>query len=163
MKRAILILYILLISSVAYNGNRNIVASRLSGTWILDEKLTTRLGGYTKNLEFTFKLNKTFLKKIPVKIMAKIKRKKLQIIAGGELVLISEKLSTELKAVFFITLFRSNTIMAVVFKRNNRFKVESLLISLAVAKYKHNDILFVGGDMPNEAFSAFKRKNLRNK
>ncbi len=156
----LILISILTLSSHSFSLNTTSIFSRISGTWELDKELSFRLGGsfrQLKKVQMTFKVSHSFYHKLSKRLLKQVNKRKLKIVLGGELIAAENGKKIEKQnAVFFIVLMASNPVIIFEFEGRYRKSVFHAYISIALAKDKKNDILFIGGYRPFKAFSAFK-------
>lgn len=130
---------------------QNVVASRLDGEWRLDVDLTKRLGGSDRVPVLSIHVTNVVVEGIPDKVVSKLQ--KTRIYAAGSAVLLGEEhpfLLVELKGNMQIVWFRERD-------GNPVGDAESMIVSVAPAREKANDLLLLGGDFNNQPFTAFQR------
>lgn len=134
----------------------NVVASRLAGKWAVERKLTARLGGRLGGeidlqaaVEFTN--DPTVAHKIPEKYEDFLKPKRIYM-AGT--------MKMKAKACPFLLIELKGNPHVIIFRERDGDPMgdaESFNVMLAVAKDKANDLLFIGGDVKEQPFSAYER------
>lgn len=139
----------------------NVVASRLEGAWQPHQSLTKRLTGDVEPRagelpfkgKFTFVSDPTVAEKIPDEYVKILTERKLRIYLAGYI-----KTDGEARP-FIVTNFRGNPHVLVWLDRDGDpfGNGESVNVMLAVADSKKNDLLFIGGDLNNQSFSAYER------
>lgn len=154
-----------------YNKN-NVVASKLIGIWKIDvhqsnmlakaeehEALDLRDKKQKKEKEkvqisdmsVEFKLDSTIIQTLPTKYNAFLKDKSIYL--AGTLTLKDKKMP-------FILIENEGNMQVIWFRERAGIPSgdsESFIVTIASAKDKMNDLLFIGGDFNNQAFKAFKR------
>lgn len=134
----------------------NVVASRLVGQWTVEPALTKRLGGrpggeagVQATVEFVS--DPDVATRVPEKI-AKALAKFTVFMAGT--------MRTGGKAYPFLLIAHKGNPHLLYFRERNGDPMgdtESFNLMLAVARQKASDLLFVGGDMNNQPFTAYQR------
>ena len=138
----------------------NVVASRIIGDWQASGDLNERLGKeggeggeLPTPMTVTFTDDPTIVKNIPEKYVGAFAKNNARIYLAGMMDFGGES------SPFVLTTVRGNP--HIVFWRkvdDDPFgNGESFNVMLAVASEKKNDLMFIGGDFNNQAFSAFER------
>jgi hypothetical protein len=132
------------------HDKENVVASRLSGTWILEKQLTRRLTGEeVEEIEIEFINDEPILAVIPFP----------DLVRDTEIYLAGVMNMGGMSYPFVLITHHGNP--HVVFFRDNEEgpmgDVESFTVMMAIAEDERNDLLFIGGDFNNQPFSAFFR------
>lgn len=132
----------------------NIFHKRLEGEWQLVPEMSKKLGGGGRRMT-TFKVDLTVLttpnkfSKIPEKLEEYLKKERIYLAGhfNGEYPF----LLTSYKGVPFLFYFLP--------KGANIFgNPESFHLFIAVGRERENDLLFIGGDRAEEAFSVYERR-----
>ncbi len=143
--------------SVTVN-KENIVSSRIEGEWVIEENLTTVLGGkefvekiHRTNMKRTFRIDHSIIKDLPEEYYPYLKDKKIY--TCGFLTMRGKTHP------FYLTEWNGNPHIFYFYERDGdpMGNGESFNVMLAVAKENANDLLFVGGDFNNQPFIAYKR------
>jgi hypothetical protein len=129
----------------------NVVASKLAGTWELDQELTRRLGGRgPKRVSFTS--DPAVARKVPARYAKYLKGRRIYmagVVSRGDFG----------KYPFLLVEHRGNP--HVIWFRERKGDplgdAESFNVMLAVARETDNDLLFIGGDFNNQPFDAYRR------
>ncbi|MGB0767546.1 MAG: hypothetical protein ACPGYV_07525 [Phycisphaeraceae bacterium] len=136
----------------------NVVASRLVGSWTPDQALTKYLGGTPihefANLEdkrLTFTEDAAVVERIPTKFHPFLKEE--QIFLAGQMELGDDSFP------YVLITHKGNPHVVIFMPRDGKpmDNAESFNVMLPVGKEMKNDMLFIGGDMNNQPFSAYKR------
>lgn len=141
------------------NNKENIVASRLAGDWKFSIELSKRLQpSAPASAELTFTVDATAVPQEKLeKLAAALKKKNLK---GDLPVYLVGKLKMGAKEYpSFLTNLNGNPHLVMFREKNGdpMGDVESSNLTIAVAREKMNDVLYVGGDFNNQPFSAFER------
>ncbi len=155
----ILVAMVVGVSLVAWAGldvksdKKNIVAGRIKGEWAPHKKLSKRLMGDAAAAldNITFRIDTSVAKKIPDKYDEFFKGR--QVYTAGTLKLRGKEYP-------FVLIALGGCPHVVYFREKGGEPMgdaESFYVMLAAAKDKAKDILFVGGDMPSESFTALER------
>jgi hypothetical protein len=137
-------------------GSANVTASRLIGTWQINEALTNRLGKDLKHEEdkfttISFLLDSTVVAQIPAEYEAFLAQKKVYL--SGYLQ--SKQVYKNEKTPFVLIENEGNSHL--LFFRPDYSDAESFNLFIAVSEDKKNDLLFTGGDFNNCPFMAWDR------
>ena len=154
----LLVVFLIVPRSFSSYLNKPAIFNRINGTWIRNNELTYRLGGQFKIAQVTFNVNNTFKKKISERILRKLKEKNCKIILGGDFTAWDVHRKEIMgKAIFFVVYFKTNPVILLQFKERGRTGIFLAHFSIALAKNRKNDILFLGAPGPEQAFSALIR------
>lgn len=141
----------------------NVVGSRLEGDWEVDLEVTKRLTGKEKargeNARdvVSFKSAEGVVERIPQKYKDFLSKEEVKIYMSGWMNF------GENRCPFFLVAMSGNPHVFFFLKEGeDEFgNGESFNVMLAVGKERKNDLLFIGGDFNNQAFSAYRRLETR--
>jgi hypothetical protein len=138
----------------------NVVSSRLSGSWIIDDALNLRLTGKAavKDGEnplrkVTFVGDDAVFDQLPDKYKEFLIKEKTSVFMAGWMTFGKQKCP------FFLAELKGNPHILFFLKEGEEVfgNGESFNVMMAVAKDTTNDLLFIGGDFNNQPFSAYHR------
>ena len=133
----------------------NVVASRIEGNWQTHESLSQRLTGKANphRTKLTFTSDPSVASKVPEEYAKFFTENEMKIYMAGNVQIDENKcpfILTHMKGIPHVFFWLE--------KDGKEFgNGESFNVMLAVAKDNQNDLLFVGGDFNNQAFSAYAR------
>lgn len=136
----------------------NVVSSRLEGEWVVDEPVTSRLGGRSRVEEageapvLAFRGDAGVAERLLAR-HADVLRE-LTIYQAGVMLLGGREypfLVSEVNGNPHVLYFRPRGEDAIA-------DGESFIVMLAVAADRRNDLLLIGGDFNNQPFSAYRRR-----
>jgi len=131
---------------------RNVVASNLEGEWKVAGDLTAMLGGLKEGV-LSFSLDEAVVAKLPKRFAEALAEYKIY--ASGFMLL------REVNHPFLLIEDNGNMRLVWFWDRDATGDpfgdAESFIVSLVTGTAKANDRLFVGGDDPDEPFSAYRR------
>ncbi|HLP11624.1 MAG TPA: hypothetical protein VK177_06785 [Flavobacteriales bacterium] len=152
---------------------QNVVASKLIGTWKIDVALTTLLlkTDDKENTDLRDKKQKKEKEKTPLEQLTIEFTKDTTVVGtlppleknqeAGLAVYLSGYLTVKEKKYPFILVEHRGNMQVVWYRErdgNPLRDTESFIVTIAAAKEKYNDLLFIGGDFNNQPFKAFKRE-----
>lgn len=137
-----------------------VLATHIAGTWEEDLEVTKRLGAKPDKRSLTIELDlsvldrlnegtgrelRTVLASLPIRAAGTVVWRK-----DGKVLLSSPFLLADLKGNTYLVVFRD---------RDGKLfgDTESSLLSFALGKERANELLFQGGDFPNEPYHALRR------
>jgi len=130
---------------------KNVVASRLEGKWIVMPALTKRLGGNIDQ-RISFKSDPSVVNVVPERLIPYLQ--KCRIYMAGYMMFLGKNLSP----FFLITNQGNPTIVYLREKGDDPYgDAESFLVTLVPAVDPVNDLLFVGHESIPRPFSAYER------
>jgi hypothetical protein len=161
-------------NGLIYKYNKeNVVASKLIGTWKIDMAMTNILlkAEERENTDLRDKKQKKEKEKTPIEQVILEFKKDSSVIGtlpplekhkevGMNIYLSGYMILKEKKFPFILVELCGN--MQLVWYRerdgNPLGDTESFIVTIASAKERQNDLLFIGGDFNNQPFKAFKRE-----